>query len=358
MKVISERCSQSMMELACQIVSDAMRYLNSRPPCDFDAVAIGSIARGEATPYSDMEYIFLVEESSPAILSYFEKLAVTSYFLIGNLAETKLSYMAIDELKGWFEDTAKNGFKIDGLSEGAGNIPTGNGSENSRNQFIVTAQELQDTYAHVLDHPDPEKSVRGDLSAMLTYTKCFCSTHACKGSFLRLFKESILNKHKNKERDCADMKMLQTDAKKFKFVPDDQFFHKGFNADVKKELYRFPSILLLDICIVLGHVESSSWDTLDSLIKRGMLPVGVGEALRFLLAAATYIRLAAHLHHDSQDDRMSLAQSLSGPSAHGQITKGSITNRWFVPAGLFSEICTLMTPLKNVWQLKASLWRI
>ena len=60
-------------------------------------------------------------------------LALTSYFLIGNLSETKLSYMAIKELQGWFHDTSKNGFKIEGLLEGAGNTLTGNGSEVKQN---------------------------------------------------------------------------------------------------------------------------------------------------------------------------------------------------------------------------------
>ena len=79
--------------------------------------------------------------------------------------------MAIDELCSWFEDKSKNGFKIDGLLEGAGNIATGNGSEAKKNHFIVTPQELADRYRKVLHNPDPTESVRGDLTAMLTYTK-------------------------------------------------------------------------------------------------------------------------------------------------------------------------------------------
>ena len=82
-------------------------------------------ARGEATPYSDLEYLFLVDESTPESMRYFETLSMISYFLMGDLGETKLSYMAVQELHGWFDDKAKNGFKIDGLAKGAGNIPTG-----------------------------------------------------------------------------------------------------------------------------------------------------------------------------------------------------------------------------------------
>ena len=134
----------------------------------FEAVAIGSIARREATPYSDLEYLFLVERSAQNSIYYFETLAMTTYFLMGNLRKTKLSYMAIEELEGWFEDQAQNGFKIDGLAKGAGNIPTGNGPQN-KNHFILTPLQLADKYRVVLDNPDPKEALRGDLTAMLTY---------------------------------------------------------------------------------------------------------------------------------------------------------------------------------------------
>ena len=94
---------------------------------------------------------------------------MTSYFLIGNLGETKLSYMAIEELHGWFDDKSKNGFKIDGLAKGAGNIPTGNDLKNV-NHFIVTPKQLAKRYKTILDNPDPKEALRGDLTSMLTYT--------------------------------------------------------------------------------------------------------------------------------------------------------------------------------------------
>lgn len=120
-------CSEKMATFAGDIIAESVCWLSpKKPPCDFVALAIGSLARGEATPYSDLEYLFLVEHKSDDALQYFERLAVTNYFLIGNLGQTKLKYMAIKELKGWFDDRSKNGFKIDGLSPGAGNIPTGN----------------------------------------------------------------------------------------------------------------------------------------------------------------------------------------------------------------------------------------
>ena len=170
-----------MGEFAGRIIRESVQLLNITPPCEFDAVAIGSMAREEATPYSDLEYLFLVEKDKPETIQYFEMLAITSYFLIGNLAETKLSYMAINKLQGWFYDTSKNGFKIDGLSEGAGNIPTGNGSEVKENHFIVTPQELADRYQGILHNPDPRITVRRfDSHAVLYNNIIFTCKRWCK----------------------------------------------------------------------------------------------------------------------------------------------------------------------------------
>ena len=150
MMKVSLGCSDDMRNFARLVLGESVRVLKTKPACAFETVAIGSIARGEATPYSDLEYLFLIKNRAKKTARYFEILAMTSYFLIGNLGETKLSYMAIEELHGWFDDKSKNGFKIDGVAKGAGNIPTGNGLKNV-NHFIITPEQLAKRYKTILD---------------------------------------------------------------------------------------------------------------------------------------------------------------------------------------------------------------
>ena len=88
-KNISLSCSKMMQDLAGEVISHSVNILRNEPPCDFNAVTLGSLARGEATPYSELEYLFLIENRTATSVQYFEKLAVTSYFFIGNLGETK-----------------------------------------------------------------------------------------------------------------------------------------------------------------------------------------------------------------------------------------------------------------------------
>ena len=146
--------------------------------------------------------------------------------------------------------------------------------------------------------------------------------------------------------------MLKTDANKFNFLPDRSLSTKGFSADVKKEIYRFPSILLLDISIVTGCIGATSWDSLELLTKGGIISHDVSESLKLLLAAATYIRLSTYLYHDSQDDRLSLCKtSNSMPATSGaqHVTSPQTLHakRWFLPLQLFTQLCTAMIPLKK-----------
>ena len=125
-KSLSLGCNKGMVQFTAEIMEKATTICGA-PPCQFSAVAIGSMARGETTPYSDLEFFFLVANTDS--MTYFRRLAVTVYFIIGNLEETKLKYMNIEELSEdgkWFDDMSVSGFKIDGLQKNAGNIPTGN----------------------------------------------------------------------------------------------------------------------------------------------------------------------------------------------------------------------------------------
>ena len=99
---LSTGCTQDMIALAGLIIKAAIDVMCKEPPCGYAAVALGLMARLEATPYSDMEFLFLVEAKTDENEAYFEHLAVNVYFLIGNLRETNLKYINIEELEGRF----------------------------------------------------------------------------------------------------------------------------------------------------------------------------------------------------------------------------------------------------------------
>ena len=333
-----------MIAYVNKIMTKAVSILTANPPCPFVVVAIGSLARGEATPYSDLEYMFLIKQSTPRIEAYFERLAITTYFVIGNLRETKLSYMAIEELEGWFDDCAKNGFKIDGLQKNAGNIPTGYGVGGFKNKFILTSEELLEEYKQCFTYPLQEQAIRGDVTAMLRYMKEVFS-YNMPGDVLDTLREKISQVKPSRERVENNEKMLKSDIAKFDFKPSSELEDKGYTLNVKKDIFRFPSILLLDLAIVHDTSCSMSWDVPSNMQQSGCLSKNMAEMFCFILATACYVRLEVYLHHDSHDDRVSVAKHTGIGGGYGKSC--SPYRRYFMNKGLYFSICASIIPLKN-----------
>ena len=257
---IIQYSNQNMVEFAEKLLKTATFMLKTAPPCSFVAVAIGSLGRGEATPYSDLEYLFLIEDSSQK--EYFKRLAVTSYFVIGSLGETRLQSIDIEELKGWFVDGRPAGFQIDGITKSSGNIPTGN--SNAPDQFIATPDELLSVYEQALVDPSKEESIRGDVTSMLRFTTSIFS-YIGGEQLLKRFTtmRKQLDSSVNQERTKANLAMLSNDILKHKFSPEFCEYSAGFPLSVKKMLYRFPSLLLLDLTVMLGQDGSDSWEIIN-----------------------------------------------------------------------------------------------
>ena len=67
-----------MKVLTGKILHHCIKMIDCQQPCKFTAVALGSLAKGEATPYSDLEFMFLVEEKTDELIKYFELLAMSA----------------------------------------------------------------------------------------------------------------------------------------------------------------------------------------------------------------------------------------------------------------------------------------
>ena len=79
-----------------------------KPPCNYSIIAFGSVARIEATPFSDLEFAILY--SDPGIedkISYFRIMRHFIHLKVINLGETVLPALAITQLND-FQSTDPN----------------------------------------------------------------------------------------------------------------------------------------------------------------------------------------------------------------------------------------------------------
>lgn len=124
----------------------------------------------------------------------------------------------------------------------------------------------------------------------------------------------------------------------------------------KKQIFRFPSILLLDLTIVTHTVTESSWESLNALRCNESISVELHDMLKFLLAAASYMRLSAYLFHDSQDDRISVAPAIiGGGKMHTSLKHDISQRRWFAPGGIFAAICKRLVILNHSLALQPAI---
>ena len=107
---IAEKMKQFVRELILQ----AMPILGE-PPCSFAVIGLGSLAREEMTPYSDLEFgILTAEELNDK--KYFRDLTSLLHLKVINLGETILPALAIPCLKKihFYDNVTPRGFAFDG----------------------------------------------------------------------------------------------------------------------------------------------------------------------------------------------------------------------------------------------------
>ena len=73
------KTNTGMKALTGKILQHCIKMTGCPQPCKFSAVRLGSLVKGEATPYSDLELMFLVKEKTDDANKYFELLAMSLY---------------------------------------------------------------------------------------------------------------------------------------------------------------------------------------------------------------------------------------------------------------------------------------
>ena len=123
---------------------------------------------------------------------------------------------------------------------------------------------------------------------------------------------------------------------------------------VKPDVYRFPSLLVLNLKIIFNLKSTSTWESIEKLCQKDAAIRKQDRNLKCALAMSMLIRLASYLHHGTQCEQMSLLkQGNMDETASARSDRGK---SWHVSLKLYLIYCIAIGPIKSMFCRATSFW--
>ena len=297
------------------------------PPCKYAVMGLGSVALQQTTPYSDLEFAILMEDTpdeakAETWRAYLRNLTHLVHFRVINLGETVLPF---SEYKISLDHLGKRGLNFDL----GGKTPLGRKDKPHLNQPYELIQTVEGMLKYLknedgkMEHMDKllpfilESTchVHGDSTLHDKYVaeqrKFFTSQdpagrHASQERMMKKllegvseldYSQPIAKAGRRQEGDIAGHTP--------KLHPDDA----GRLYDVKQEIYRLPDRLIYGLAMYFGICPESGWDAVEQLKQQGIIGQGkaaqqAGHHLKYALSFATMLRLTTYLHQRQQSETL------------------------------------------------------
>ncbi|XP_078699335.1 uncharacterized protein LOC144926446 [Branchiostoma floridae x Branchiostoma belcheri] len=290
-----------------QVLTDECIAKLGPPPCKYAFIGMGSQATELVTPYSDLEFAILIEEGKDDddTRRYFLNLTHYLHLKVINLGETILPAMAIPSLndflsedpeKDWFYDSVTpRGFAFDGFMPWASKTPFGRDRTKTKDHvsLIQTPAELAkyqnirialaEGY-HLSDILRRVSFLTGNESLVDEYT-------------------SIVNKSVDRSPVLSRVSAMLTLKDNIGQIENVEATDQLL--DVKKEIYRFPSVAVDVLSICCGITIPSVWGMIEELHKTQRISDEDAHHLTVLISISAELRLRTYIANGGQKDRLS-----------------------------------------------------
>ncbi|XP_078702575.1 uncharacterized protein LOC144928217 [Branchiostoma floridae x Branchiostoma belcheri] len=277
------------------------------PPCKYAFIGLGSQATELVTPYSDLEFSILIEEGKDDdnTRRYFLNLTHYLHLKVINLGETILPAMAIPSLndflsedpeKDWFFDSVTpRGFAFDGFMPWASKTPFGRDETKSKPpvSLIQTPSKLAEY--QLLHIALAEGYHLSDILRRVTYLT---------GD------ESLVGDYTDRVNKSVDRSPVLSRLSALLILKDnigqiENVKPTGQLLDVKKEIYRFPSMAVDVLSIRCGITIPSVWGLIEELRKTQQISHEDAHHLTVLISISAELRLRTYIANGGQKDRLS-----------------------------------------------------
>lgn len=266
-----------------------------QPPCEFAIIPLGSTARSEMTPYSDLEFAILCEgnESDDDIKHYFRVITEYLYIKIANLGETRIRGEMSDFPRGvdfTSDKSIPRGFTFDPGK----NTPLGKKGE----------YELIGTHGEIIRYLSIDFIKQNSTlwtilntvsSENIIYSTKFGSSTVI--DFIRI-KNALINAVDYRKYLLNSMNMVLA---RFR-VSLGKLEDKGRVLNVKYGLYRLPNMLIDLLAIYYKLSSVSSWARLREMYEKQLISKTSYYHLISIVSTCTMLRTVVYLESNSQCD--------------------------------------------------------
>lgn len=281
--------TSSFKELLRQILADSIKAQGEDPPTRFAMVGLGSMSRNEMAPYSDVEFLFLIEEGSDESRAYFRSVAKLMALKIANLGETKFKLVQTQSSE---KSLAPKGFSVDiaGLS------PLG---QEGLYELIGAPEEIaylqteawfsqKEAAFFLVNALTTSCLVAGDASLLHTYQRAVD----------RILNQEISATPRQRLREVRALKLIRDHLDEFRPQFRRNIEERAF--DIKKNLYRLPHSVINALAFFYGCREKGTVAQLEELKKRGFISDSVRGELKQALESILRLRIQAHLFYGEE----------------------------------------------------------
>ncbi|WP_194847640.1 tetratricopeptide repeat protein [Candidatus Neptunochlamydia vexilliferae] len=269
-EVIQAYLTKHYKNILCELILDCMKLIRKKVPTKFTIMGLGSMARDEMCPYSDVEFAIILEKQSPEIATYFRQLSRLIELRMTNFGETKWDIIRPKRETDGSMREAKSltpgGFSMDigGLS------PLG---KPGVYELIGTPQELA-------SYQNPAWLQKHDGEMILVNAMT-------RGSFLVGFPNLLTTYQKevtkwldkregsffsrgSKEREKRALNLLKGHAEEFKpYLTDDRIDIRAF--DIKRDLYRPLQMAIGGLLLYHGIESQETLQRTQALLAKNLI---------------------------------------------------------------------------------------
>ncbi|XP_035673148.1 uncharacterized protein LOC118413726 [Branchiostoma floridae] len=279
------------------------------PPCKYAFIGLGSQATELVTPYSDLEFAILIEEGkdNDDTRRYFLNLTHYLHLKVINLGETILPAMAIPSLndflsedpeKDWFFDSVTpRGFAFDGFMPWASKTPFGRDETKRKRPVSLIQTPAEMAKFQELDVSVAEGYHLSDILrrvVFLTGEEALVTTYM--GKLNKVVTDDVLSHFMSR---MSVIQILLDNIEQFSsYEPTGQLLN------VKKDIYRFPGIVIEVLALCCQITLASAWNIIDKLKEMEKIHEENATHLTVLTSISAELRLRTYLNNGGQEDKV------------------------------------------------------